>query len=366
MIRSVWVQVQMQRRLYLVDDHCTFVEPVKQYLDALARQERSPNTLESYCRHLKHYFTFLEAEAVAWDAVTHDDLLRFVERLRTPQYGHDTCPLSARSVNTILAAIASFYRYHVQRGHMLDDPILYHQITNRFSQFKPFLVHTSRGSQSKRDIALRVPRKHIRPLPDDQFSQFQDSTANLQFRCILLLMRDGGLRTGEVLGLQIPDLEFHRNGVIIRRRVGLVNGALAKGMAEGEERFVELTPEVMALLDQLVLQHTFDTDHVFVVRHQAARNRQGESTYGTPLTRDALKALFRHYSQKTGISLHAHRLRHTHATELIRAGWDASYVQQRLGHAHVQTTINTYVHLDDGDLSQKWRAYHQEKQHAKY
>ncbi|HLZ59630.1 MAG TPA: tyrosine-type recombinase/integrase [Ktedonosporobacter sp.] len=51
-----------------------------------------------------------------------------------------------------------------------------------------------------------------------------------------------------------------------------------------------------------------------------------------------------------------------HATELIKAGWDACYVQKRLGHAQVQTTINTYVHLDDEDLSQKWRAYQQEKQ----
>jgi len=55
-------------------------------------------------------------------------------------------------------------------------------------------------------------------------------------------------------------------------------------------------------------------------------------------------------------------LRHTHATELIRAGWDASYVQKRLGHAHVQTTLTTYIHLTDEDLSQRWRAY-QEGQH---
>jgi integrase/recombinase XerD len=165
----------------------------------------------------------------------------------------------------------------------------------------------------------------------------------------------------EVLGLHIQDLEFHRNGVVIRRRSGLANGALAKGMVEREERFIELTPQVMALLDHLVLQHTFETDHVFVILNKQARNRQGESTYGAPLSRHALKSLFRYYSQKTGIPLHAHLLRHTHATELIRAGWDASYVQERLGHANVQTTINTYVHLDDEDLSQKWRDYQERK-----
>jgi integrase/recombinase XerD len=38
-----------------------------------------------------------------------------------------------------------------------------------------------------------------------------------------------------------------------------------------------------------------------------------------------------------------------------RMGRDASYVQKRLGYTQVQTTINTYVHLDDADLSQMWR-----------
>jgi integrase/recombinase XerD len=60
MIRTVWALVHGSRRLYLVDDACTFLEPVKRYLEALDIQGKSPSTLESYCRHLKHYFTFLE------------------------------------------------------------------------------------------------------------------------------------------------------------------------------------------------------------------------------------------------------------------------------------------------------------------
>lgn len=371
MVRTVWALVQGTRRLYLVDDTCTFVEPVKRYLDALVIQAKSPNTVESYCRHLKHYFTFLAEAQLDWRAVSPDDLLRFVEWLRHPSRQvqmpslHLTSRLSERSVNTILAAVASFYRYHVQRGQVLANPILYEEISNRFSRFKPFLVHTSRGKMTRRGLKLKEPQQRIRPMSDEAFAHFRNATSNLQFQCILLLMRDGGLRVGEVLGLHLQDLEFHRNGVVIRRRPGLANGALAKGMVEREERFVELTPPVMALLDHLVLQHTFETDHVFVVLNKRARNWQGESTYGTPLSRHALKALFRYYSQKTGIPLHAHLLRHTHATELIRAGWDASYVQERLGHANVQTTINTYVHLDDEDLSQKWRDYQErKKQHG--
>ena len=281
MVRTVWDLIQGTRRLYLVDDTCTFLEPVKRYLEALDIQGKSPNTLESYCRHLKHYFTFLEEAHLDWRAVTPDDLLRFVEWLRNPHCQlqmhpfHLTSRLSERSVNTILAAVASFYRYHVQRRQVLANPVLYEEVSNRFSRFKPFLVHTSRGKMTRRGLKLKEPQRRIRPIGDEAFAHFQDATSNLQFQCILLLMRDGGLRVGEVLGLHIQDLEFHRNGVVIRRRAGLANGALAKGMVDREERFVELTQQVMALLDHLVLQHTFQTDQVFVVLNKQARNRQG-------------------------------------------------------------------------------------------
>ena len=34
-----------------------------------------------------------------------------------------------------------------------------------------------------------------------------------------------------------------------------------------------------------------------------------------------------------------------------------AHVQKRLGHADVQTTINTYVHLTDADLSEEYQKY---------
>lgn len=363
MVRVVWARREDRKQLYLVDEVCEFIRPVKQYLDYLAALEKSPHTLENYCRHLCHFFTFLEQSCVQWHQVTPDDLVQFVQWLRNPlrQVGistlHRVSQLSERSVNTILSTVSSFYRYHIQRGVILKSPILYEQISNRFSGFKPFLVHTSRGKTAKRVVKLKEPEKRIKVVKDSDLEIFLTSIDNKQFRCLVLLMREGGLRVGEVLGLLIQDLEFHCNGIWIRRRAGLENGALAKRMTEGEERFIDLSPTVMELLDHLLLAHTFDTDHLFVVLKKNAQDKWGSSTYGRPLNREAVKGLFRYYSQKSGIRLHAHMLRHSHATELVKAGWDSSYVQKRLGHAHVQTTINTYVHLDDNDLSQKWHAY---------
>lgn len=72
--------------------------------------------------------------------------------------------------------------------------------------------------------------------------------------------------------------------------------------------------------------------------------------------------MFRRLSKKTGIKVNPHLLRHTHATELIRAGWDMSYVQKRLGHADIQTTINTYIHLSDEDMRKEYDKYIEQRE----
>ena len=361
MLRTVWAKTEGRRHLYLIDERCEFITPVKLYLDHLAALEKSPHTLENYCRHLARFFVFLEREQVDWRSVTPDDLVRFIQWLRDRTRRNESY-LSERTVNTIVAAVSSFYRYHIQRGSQLENPVLYEQISDRFSKFKRFLVHLGHGRTIKRSFKLKEPARRPRIVKDCDFARFFSSTENLQFRCILLLMREGGLRIGEVLGLWLQDIEFHRNGVWVRRRRNLDNEALAKTMREGEQRFVDLSPGLMALLDQFVLKHNYDTDHLFVVLKKTARDKHGKITYGRPLSRHAVKAMFQYYSRKNQLPLHAHMLRHTHATELIRADWDVSYVQKRLGHAQVQSTMS-YVHLDDEDMAKKWQHF-QEQRHG--
>lgn len=55
----------------------------------------------------------------------------------------------------------------------------------------------------------------------------------------------------------------------------------------------------------------------------------------TPLKYTAVDRLFRWISKKIGFKITTHMLRHTHATELIKTGIDASLVQKRLGHSSI-------------------------------
>jgi len=220
MLRTVWAKVEGRRRLYPIDERCDLVEPVKLYLDHLAALEKSPHTLESYCRHLGRYFRFLRQAAVDWRNVRPDDLVRFIQQLRS-EHANDR-RLTERSVNTVVAAVSSFYRYHIQRGELLENPVLYEQISDRFSNFKRFLVHLSHGRTVKRTLKLTEPRHQIKTVTDGDFTRFFSSPANLQFKCILLLMRESGSRVGEVVGLWIQD------GVSSKRRLGSPQGTVSQ------------------------------------------------------------------------------------------------------------------------------------------
>ena len=64
--------------------------------------------------------------------------------------------------------------------------------------------------------------------------------------------------------------------------------------------------------------------------------------------------LFKRLKKKTGIDVHAHLLRHTHATIYYQTTKDIKQVQERLGHSQIQTTMNMYLHPSDEDIRANW------------
>ena len=142
------------------------------------------------------------------------------------------------------------------------------------------------------------------------------------------------------------------NEIHVVPRVDNVNNGRVKS---GAERIVHVNKELMQwycayLIDEY--PEDIDCDFVFVVIKAPAK---GE--VGTPLKYKTVDSLFRRLSKKISIEVTPHLLRHTHATELIRAGWDMAYVQKRLGHTDIQTTVNTYVHLTEDDLRTEYDKY---------
>lgn len=70
---------------------------------------------------------------------------------------------------------------------------------------------------------------------------------------------------------------------------------------------------------------------------------------GDPIHPHALYQTFRRIVANAGVpSLRFHDLRHTHGSLLIKEGVPVKVVSERLGHAHIAHTIQTYQHLLPG------------------
>jgi integrase len=157
-----------------------------------------------------------------------------------------------------------------------------------------------------------------------------------------------GLRIGEGLGLLWEDVDLDRATVFVRRalqRVPLDGG-------QSELRLVEPKSETS------IRVVTVPASGVrIVVRHRASQTRERlvagsrwvpkglvfTTTIGTPLDeRNVRRELYTLMAEAGLPRLRLHDLRHGDATFLLAAGEHPKVVQEMLGHASVQLTLDTF------------------------
>jgi integrase/recombinase XerD len=257
---------------------------------------------------------------------------------------------SDATINLILAAIGSFYEYQDRLGWRRRS-------AGRAASERR--VRTSRScttSAGHNRCAMRsfgFVRSSVSlgcSLPVEVQSLL-DACTRLRDRLLLCLLHESGMRIGQALGLRHADIRSYDGAIDIVPRANS-NGALAKSRSP---YVVHVSKPAMALYaDYLVHEYGEAAhDYVFV-------NWWGGQV-GAPMRYATVIDLFRQLSKRTGLKATPHMFRHTHATDLLRAGWDAAYVQRRLGHAHIQTTIGTYAHLSPEDMGEMFERYQKER-----
>jgi ATP-dependent helicase/nuclease subunit A len=68
---------------------------------------------------------------------------------------------------------------------------------------------------------------------------------------------------------------------------------------------------------------------------------------GTPTTTNSLKYSSYVVNKKLGINFNFHSLRHTHATMLLERNANFKFIQKRLGHSKLETTMDIYSHVTE-------------------
>jgi integrase len=163
------------------------------------------------------------------------------------------------------------------------------------------------------------------------------------------LVATTGMRRGEVLGLYWNDVDFDKMHISIQRtRISVAYAAIESQpkTAKGR-RSVALDSETIEVLRRHRKQGLEEritagsvwsgTDHVFT------------NELGLPIHPDAFSKLFERMVAQTRLPrLTLHGLRHTHATLALQDGWNPKIVSERLGHANIAITLDTYSHVTPG------------------
>lgn len=168
------------------------------------------------------------------------------------------------------------------------------------------------------------------------------NATGLRNRAIIDVLRYSGLRVSEALALEPRDVQPDGKGnVLLHVRHGKGGKARHSVLLNGA------VDELRRWMDARAALELNATARLFCVT-------QGKNT-GAPLTRAYVDAMLKRLAYDAGLPavqrVHAHALRHAHATALFRNGAKLGAIQQQLGHAHAITTERYLASLGATDLA---------------
>lgn len=262
------------------------------------------NTIQAYQRDLAQFFAFLK----------HDDPAR-VDRNSIRSYlgAIQRQGLDKRSAARKLSAIKSYLKYCTREGVIPTNPTLGLRSPKLEKKLPSFL------SEQQAEQAVQSNQEKPEEL--------------LRNNAIMELLYGSGLRSSELLGLKVGDLDLY--------------GGLVKVMGKGsKQRIVPLTRESISALKKYILNRTND-QVVFL----GAR--------GKPLNRRQLQRIVqaRIRLAQYGGKASPHVLRHSFATHLLDRGADLKAVKELLGHANLSTT-QIYTHITTDRLKKVYQQAH--------
>lgn len=356
------ISVGNRKAYLLIDTNGLPVEPVAKYMKYLYNSGRSSNTLQTYCTALKFYFTYLEQTGIDYQQVSFEKLSSFVSWLRNPYENNNVVPHKTAkakrresTVNNYLTVVASFYDY-LYRNDLVESDMVERLMKKMFigaggNGYKSFLHHVNRGKPiSKNILKLKEPRKRVKVFTKEQVEEIYHSTTNIRDKFLVRLLFESGLRIGEVLSLFLEDLQFdakqRKHKIQLTNRGELPNG----GKLKTGERKLDISQGLMDLYDDYLYEvvDEYDPDHNFVFVKILGKNA------GAPLTYSDVYATFKEIERKIGIHITPHMFRHTHGTIYYLQTKNIKLVQERLGHAQIQTTMNLYIHPSEDEIRKDW------------
>jgi integrase len=236
------------------------------------------------------------------------------------------------------------------RGGLSPRTVRHHYVT----------LHTALGHAVKMGLLGRNASDGVSP-PRYQRHQWQslseygvssvlEAARQTQYYCLFYLALYTALRRSELLALRWCDVDLLLGRVHVTRSLHQLGGGeivIRSPKSERSRRVVSLPPSAGEVLRE----------------HRAGQARQRaavgnnlkeddlvfSSPDGRPLRPDTVTHAWVKLVRRIGLDgTRLHDARHTHASLMLKQGVHPKIVQERLGHASIQLTLDTYSHVAPG------------------
>lgn len=253
---------------------------------------------ESYFRRMQAFITFIHNQNKGIDDITEADIQQYVLHLK-----HEK-KLSAGTINNYISGIRWFYTVILEKEWSARK-------IPRMKQIPAFPV-----VPAKSDVLMLI-----------------NATTNMKYKAILALLYGSGLRVSEVAKLKISDICSKSMRVRVEKAKHNTN------------RYTILSTTALDILRKY-FKASFSPkafqpdDWLFPGR------KQGEHINIKSIKNILIKL---RNSLQINQNISAHTLRHGFAAHSLEDGVDPIFIQQMLGHKHLQTTL-AYLHMTSKSL----------------
>ena len=282
----------------MLRSNTTLAAEVGRFLESLARGNLSVHTRRSYASDLKLFAEHFSPPGKAPPAPREFDALK-IREFMAACYRRGN---SNRSVARKLSALRSFFDFLVREGVIPHSPAK--------------LVATPKTPETL--PAVMTPEETntlIDGLPRQEGND-KNAAPLARDRLIFELLYGCGLRVGELVGINLEDLDRAERWIRVRGK-GRKERLVPFGRAAGEalDRYLQVRPAT----DQPALLLNLRKGRLTARSVERIVKRYAVALMGDP-------------------SLHPHSLRHAFATHLLSDGADLRAIQELLGHASLSTT----------------------------
>jgi len=340
-------------RWVVLDPYLVIHAEATEFCWGLHGADRSPNTIRVYAGRTAMFLSWCSATGVDWKTIGLADLARFKAWVEmTPGR---TGYRQGGTVDAILIAVCEFLRFCARTGRV-GARVADQLVEPRWMAFLPAGFDPGERGQFRtvraRQVRARAQTAFPEALSAEQSAAAFGACRGPREAFMVQLLHDTGLRIGEALGLRRGDMHFLPDsrtlgcGVVgphvhVRHRLN-PNGALAKSRYP---RTVPASDVVLSTYADYAFERSQilpedDSDMVLVNLYHAP--------LGRPMSYRGAKGFFERLARQVGFDLRPHMLRHTAATNWVRAGVDLDVVQDLLGHVSPASTL-VYLHARDED-----------------